>query len=273
MMKFRKWGACLIAVFAVGSLLVGCGQQKSQAKTVKIGIMSSDEPIWKPVVQRLKKENITLKLVEFNDYNQPNQALSSGQLDLNAFQHHNFLDNWNKTHHTDIVGIGNTIIAPLRLFSNKINKVSQIKKGDQIIVPNDPTNEGRALAMLQEIGLIKLNKTALPTVKDIIKNPKKLKITEVDAAQTARSLSDVTAAVVNDSIASDAKLNLKHSIYREKIGRNTHAWINIIAANKKDANNATYKKVVKAYQTAATARLINKTYHGLTLPAWGSYAK
>ncbi|MFT8412452.1 MAG: MetQ/NlpA family ABC transporter substrate-binding protein [Schleiferilactobacillus perolens] len=257
-------------------LLAACGSNKSNsatgssaAKTVKIGIMGSDERIWQAVGKVAKKKyNIDLKITKFTDYNQPNAALSDGSIDLNAFQHQFFLDNWNKAHKSDIVSIGDTILAPIRLYSKKIKSVKDIKKGDEIAIPNDATNEGRALNVLATIGLIKLDKKALPTTADITENKLNLKITALDAAQTARALSDATAAVVNDGVANDAGLNPKSALYVEKVNKKSKPYINIIAANKKDAKNKTYLDLVKAYQTEATKKLLQKYYKGADIPAW-----
>lgn len=267
MKKLLKKLSLSLLVLVPLLIAAGCGK-KTDSKTVKVGIMSSDERIWNPIKKSLSKEGINLKLVEFSDYNQPNKALTDHQIDLNAFQHYNFLDSWNKTHKTNIVSIGETYIAPSNLYSHKITKLSQIKTGDKIAIPNDPTNEGRALNILEEAGLIKIKDVDLPTVKDITANPKKLQITELEAAQTARALSDVTAVVVNNDIAADADLTTKDAIFQEKVNERSKQWINVIAANKKDKDNATYKKIVKAYRTAATAKNIEKVYKGTAIPVW-----
>ncbi|MEE6715489.1 MetQ/NlpA family ABC transporter substrate-binding protein [Schleiferilactobacillus harbinensis] len=261
-------------------LLAACGSSKSSSassssassaslKTVRLGIMGSDDRIWKAVGKVAKKKyNIDLKLTKFTDYNQPNAALSDGSIDLNAFQHQFFLDNWNKAHKSDIVSIGETILAPIRLYSQKIKSVKDFKKGDEIAIPNDATNEGRALNVLATIGLIKLDNKALPTTADIKENKLGLKITALDAAQTARALSDVTAAVVNDGVANDAKLDPNSALYVEKVNKKSEPYINIIAANKKDAKNKTYLDLVKAYQTEATKKLLKEIYKGADIPAW-----
>lgn len=258
-------------VLLAGLIVAGCGKQAAakNTTTVKVGIMSSDEDIWKPIAAKLKKQNINLELKEFSDYNTPNKALTDHQIDLNAFQHYNFLNSWNKAHKTNIVAVGQTYIAPLNLYSTKINSLKAIKKGDEITVPNDATNEGRALNVLEEAKLITLKKNvALPTVKDIVKNPKHLKITELESDQTARSLSDATAAVVTNDVSANAGLKLDDAIYKETVNERSKQWINIIAANKKDQNNKAYQKVVKAYQTAATAKAIAKVYKGTAEPVW-----
>ena len=256
-MKFWKKAILTFALILPVFVLAACGKSASSTKntTVKVGIMSTDKEIWTDIQSRLKKQGVTIKLVQFTDYNQPNQALEDGDIQLNAFQHHNFLDNWNKKHNTKIVDIGATYIGPMRAYSNKIKSLKDVKNGDQISVPNDPSNEGRALQLLAQNGLLTLKKgVASPTIRDITENKLNLKFTELDAAQTARSLNDVAVAVVNNDIAAAA--NLK-------------PWVNFIAAKSaKDKDNATYKKIVKAYQTQRTADLLKKVYKGSTLPAW-----
>ncbi len=256
----------MVALFGL-ILLAGCGN-RHDGNTVRVGINASDSPIWEVVKKKVKKEGINLKIVEFNDYNQPNMALAQGGLEMNAYQHTYFLDAWNKAHHTDLVPIGYSIIEPLAMYSHKVTKVSQIKKGSKITIPNDTSNEARALQLLESAGLIKLKNKKLPSVKDVTSNPLKLKFVTLDAAQTARSLDDVTAAVVNGNVAADAKFNPKSAVYREKITKKSKPWINIIVADKKEKNNKNYKKVVKAYQSDETAKEIKKVYGGNAVTAW-----
>lgn len=266
MKKLRGFILVAVAIFSI-FVLVGCGNNSSE-KTVKIGIMTSDDPIWKPIKQKLKKQGINLKLVEFNDFNQPNQSLAQGELDINSFQHIYFMNNWNKARNTNLVSIGTTFIAPLRVYSTKLKSIDELKSGDKVTLPNDATNEGRALELLESAGLIELKKTALPTVKDITKYNKKITITPLDAAQTAHSLDDASAAVVNNTIAASANLPEDEVIYKEKVTKKSKPWINVIATDKKNKDNPTYKKVVKAYQSEANAKNIKKQYKGTTIPAW-----
>ena len=275
MSKTTKWLVGGVAVVAIaGIAYASFGQKaKTNSKTVTIGIMSGskqDAKIWDTVKKTAKdKYGITLKFKEFTDYSQANKALASGDIDLNAFQHYAFLAQSNKSTGDKIVSIGDTVISPIRLYSKTYTKVSQYKSGDTISVPNDPSNESRALYVLKAAGLIDLKSgLTLATVKDITKNPKNLKIKELAADQTARSLSDVQGAVVNGTYADSAGLDYKKAIFVEPLNKNSHQWVNIIAANKKDKNNATYKKVVKAYQTEATKKAINKQYDGVELAAW-----
>nr|WP_057880973.1 MetQ/NlpA family ABC transporter substrate-binding protein [Companilactobacillus kimchiensis] len=251
-------------------LLAGCGNKASASKdtTVKIGITGSDDRVLNLVAKKVKKEGINLKIVEFSDYNQPNTALAQGEIDLNAFQTVTFQNDWNKKHKTNIVSIGSTVIAPMALYSKKITSVNQLKDGDKIAVPNDATNEGRALQLLESAGVIKLNSAKIPNLKDITENKLNLKISALDAAQTAKSLDDVSASVVNSGVASDAKLDPKKAVYREKITAKSKPYVNIISANAKDKDKAAYKKIVKAYQSKDVAKEIKKEFGGYESPAW-----
>ena len=226
----------------------------------------ADVAIWNQVAKTAKeKYGITVKTKTFTDYNQPNKALKNGDIDLNAFQHQAFLDEWNKANKGDLVSIGKTVIAPIRLFSTKYKSINDLPDGATITVPNDATNESRALYVLKNAGLITFKKGTgkLATISDIKTNKKNLTIKEMDASQTARTLDDVDAAVVNNTYANAAKLNSKDVIYTEPVNKDSEQWINIIVARKQDKNNQAYKDVVKAYQTAAVKKL-HKQYYGNT---------
>ena len=186
---------------------------------------------------RLKKENINLEYVKFTDYNQPNAALADGSIDLNSFQHQFFLDNYNKEHGTDLVSIGNTVNAPLGIYSNTLKDVADIKDGAKVAIPNDVTNGGRALLLLQTAGLIKVDKAKgqAPTVSDITENRKNLDISELDASQTARALSDVDISVINSGVAVDAGFNpASDAIFLEPVDDHARPYVNIIVARKED---------------------------------------
>lgn len=259
---------CLGLIFVV----TGCNNKNAQDKTVKVGINNADAPIWKVVQNQVKKNHIKLKIVEFSDYNQPNTALAQGELDINAYQHQFFLNNWNKAHHTHLVAIGNTVIQPMTIYSNKFTNIKQIRSGAKVSLPNDASNEARALQLLEAAGLISLRNTnkKLPSTKDIQTNKLNLKFSILDAAQTAHSLNDVDIALVNGNVANAAKLSSKKAIYKEKISQKSKPWINIIVANKKDRNNATYKKVVKSFQTPAVAKEIKHVYGQGAVTVWNA---
>lgn len=278
MSKLTGWLIGGAAVVVIGGISYASFGHKSESKTdskvVKVGIMSGpkqDTAIWDTVAKTAKdKYGITLKFKQFSDYNQPNKALAAGDIDINAFQHYAFLDASNKSTGDKIVAIGDTVISPIRLYSNTYKKISDYKSGDTISVPNDASNESRSLYVLKAAGLIDLKPgLTTATVKDITKNPKDLKIKELAADQTARSLSDVQGAVVNGTYADTAGLDYKKAIFVEPINKDSHQWVNIIAAQQKDKNKTNLKNVVKAYQTQATKDAINKAYDGVELAAWG----
>lgn len=270
MLKNRIKGIFLIFITTLSLfILAGCGGNRSSKETtVKVGITGDNDPALKKVAQIVKKEGINLKVVEFSDYSQPNTALAQGEIDMNDFQTFTFQSDWNKKHKTNIVSIGTTVIAPMSLFSKKITSLNQLKKGDKIAIPNDVTNEGRALQLLESAGLIKLNGAKIPNLRDITENKKGLKISSLDAGQTAKSLDDVTAACVNSGVASDAKLNPKNAVYREKITSKSKPYVNILSTNAKDKNNKNYQKIVKAYHSKEVADVIKKSFHGYESPAW-----
>lgn len=264
----------VIIVIAVAAFFT-FGHKKTEAKkTVTVGVVgqtNQDEKIWNQVKKTAKeKYGVTVKIKNFTDYNQPNKALQNGEIDLNSFQHKAFLNAWNKANKGTLVPIGNTVIAPIRLYSYKYKNINELPKNATIAVPNDASNESRALYVLKNAGLISFKKGTgkLSTIADIEKNPKNLTIKELGAEQTARSLNDVDAAVVNNTYAIPAKLGDKQTIYTEPLNKDSEQWINVIVANKKDKDNEAYKAVVKSYQTDAVKKLIHKAYGNSEVTAW-----
>lgn len=264
----------VIIVIAVAAFFT-FGHKKTEAKkTVTVGVVgqtNQDEKIWNQVKKTAKeKYGVTVKVKSFTDYNQPNKALQEGEIDLNSFQHKAFLNAWNKANKGTLVPIGNTVIAPIRLYSYKYKNINELPKNATIAVPNDASNESRALYVLKNAGLISFKKGTgkLATIADIEKNPKNLTIKELGAEQTARSLNDVDAAVVNNTYAIPAKLGDKQTIYTEPLNKDSEQWINVIVANKKDKDNEAYKAVVKSYQTDAVKKLIHKAYGNSEITAW-----
>ena len=284
-MKIKKWlGVAAIATVA-GLALAACGNSDKKADnttTVKIATVNrsgSEEARWDKVQELVEKDGIKLEFTEFTDYSQPNKATADGEVDLNAFQHYNFLNNWNKENGKDLVAIADTYISPIRLYSgkngeeNKYTKVEEIPDKGEIAIPNDATNESRALYLLQSAGLIKLDVsgTELATIANIKENPKNLKITELDASQTARSLSSVDAAVVNNTFVTEAKLDYKKALFKEQADENSKQWYNIIVA-KSDWETSpkakAIKKIIAAYHTDEVKKVIEETSDGLDQPVW-----
>lgn len=264
---------------AIGLVLAGCsaGSAKSDKnKVVKIGVVGTNNEALESVRDRLKDEGIDLQLVEFSDFTQPNAALAEKEIDLNSFQHQIFLDNYNEEHKTELVSIGNTVNSPLGIYSSKVKDVKELKEGAEIAIPNDTTNGGRALLLLQSAGLIKVDpaKKYTPTVSDITENKLNFKITELDASQTARALQDIDASVINSVMAVDAGFEpTKDAIFLEPVNETSRPYVNIIVVRKEDQENETYKKIVDAYQQDETKKVIEETTKGASIPAWEKFGK
>ena len=239
---------------------------------VKVGVVGEHNQQWEYLANMLAKEGITVQLIKFGDYIMPNQALADGDIDLNAFQHYAFLNNQIRERGFRITPIGDTIIAPLGLYSRRISSVSEFRNGDRIAIPNDPTNGGRALKLLETAGLIKVDPSVgyVPEVADITENRLGLQFVQLEAAQTARILPDVAAAIVNGSHAVDNGLNpSRDSILLESQATGSgNPFVNVIAARTEDANNPVYKRIVEAYHSDEIRRVIEQVFHGVYLPAF-----
>ncbi|MDL2285696.1 MetQ/NlpA family ABC transporter substrate-binding protein [Desulfovibrio sp. OttesenSCG-928-F07] len=202
----------------------------------------------------LAKEGYDLVIKEFTDYVQPNMALAEGNIYANFFQHIPYLDNMNTEKKLGLTWVAKVHIEPLGLYSKKITKLDELKKGNLIAVPNDPTNEARALRLLEANGIITLKKGELVTVKDITANPKGLKFREIDAAQLPRTLQDVTASVINTNFAGEAGLiPSRDAIISE--GEDS-PYANIIVVRAADKDKAATKALIKAVQSPEVKKFI-----------------
>ena len=242
-------------------VLAACGGNNS--KKVTIGVASNDTKAWEKVKELAKKDDIDLEIKHFSDYNVPNKALSDGDIDLNAFQHFAFLDQYKKAHKdTNIEALSTTVLAPLGIYSDKVKNIKDVKKGAQVAIPNDVSNQARALKLLESAGLIKLKKNfgLNGTTKDIESNPKDLKIKAVDAQQTARALSDVDISVINNGVATKAGKDAKKDpIYLEKASSDAvKPYINVLAVNSKDKDNKTYKKIIELYHSKEAQKALKE---------------
>ena len=238
---------------------------------VTVGVVGANNDQWITVNELLAKENIEVKIVEFGEYKLPNDALNAGEIDLNAFQHKAYLNKEIADFGYDVAVLGDTIIAPLSLYSEKIQAVSELKEGDKIAVPSDPTNEGRCFKILEAQGVLKVDPAAgyMPEIKDITENPLNLEFVEVEAANTYSLLPDVAAAFINGAHASDHDLTPDDAICTETVEPGSdNPYINIIACRTADLENETYLKVLAAYQSAETAQAIEDIYKGLYIPAF-----
>ncbi|WP_374290291.1 MetQ/NlpA family ABC transporter substrate-binding protein [Desulfovibrio desulfuricans] len=204
----------------------------------------------------LAKEGYNLVIKEFTDYVQPNMALASKQLFANFFQHEPYLDNMNKEKKLDLVSIGKVHIEPLGVYSKKIKKLADLKKGNSISVPNDPTNEARALRLLEANGVIAIKPGALVTVADITKNPLGLKFHELDAAQLPRTLDDVTASVINTNFAGEAGLVPSRDALVMEGSESPYA--NIVVVRNEDKDSPKAKALMKAVLSPEVKAYIQK---------------
>lgn len=277
-MNIKKLIAVTLSAATFALSLTACGGKSStssagsssaaESTTVKLGVVGSIyEDLWKPAQESLKAEGIDLEIVQFSDYATPNNALNSGDIDLNAFQHQIYLDNEVEQQGYKIQSIGYTFIIPLNIYSHKVKAISDIKDGDVVAIPDDVTNGGRAIKVLAAAGLITLKEDAgfNPTLEDIKTYNTKITIKELKANTIPSVLDDVTAAVVNGNYALDFGLKTEEAIYKDSVLDEEKYW-NLIAARTEDLQDkdkvAVYQKVVKAFQSDATEKVFNDTFGG-----------
>lgn len=252
-------------------LLVGCGNKSENDQVVKLGVVGDDQRLWEKAAELAKKDGITIELVPFSDYNTPNDALVNGDVDLNAFQHKAFLDEYNHSKGTNLVPIGRTFISPIGAYSNTLKDLRDVPENGKVSIPNDTTNGGRALFLLEAAGLIELKDDVgvSPTLSDVSANPKNIDINELDAAQVARTLPDVDAAVINTNLAIDAGLSPKDdAIFMEPLNENSAPYINYVVAREEDKDNELYNKVAAYYRTPEVKELNDKLYEETQKMAW-----
>jgi len=241
----------------------------SEDKPLKIGVTAGPHAqIFEVVKKVAEKDGLKLQMVEFSDFVQPNAALDAGDIDANSYQHQPYLDNMVKDRGYKIVSIAQTIIFPMGIYSKKIKSLDELKSGARIALPNDPTNGGRALLLLQANGLIKLKADAglKATPIDVIDNPKKLKLIELDAAQLARALDEVDAAAVNTSYAIPAGLVPTRDAIAIESAKSPYA--NIIVVRAVDKDSPLFKKLLKAYHSDEVKAFIKKEFKDSLTPAW-----
>ncbi len=250
----------------------GSAAASAAQTTIRLGVVGENNEYWTPVINRLADEGVTLELVKFSDYTQPNQALADGEIDLNAFQHYAYLNNEIADKGLDLTVIGETIIAPLGVYSDKITSLDELKDGDSIAIPSDATNGGRALKLLEAGGVITVDPAAgyTPEVGDITENPKNIQFIEVEAAGTAALLPDVAAAVINGGHAVDNGFNpTEDAIFLESVEEGSdNPYINVIVARTEDKDNELYQKVVDYFHSDEVAQVIADVYKGAYIPAW-----
>lgn len=261
--------SALIGLFA----LTGCDQKaKQDPNHIKVGVIAGSEQQVAETAKKVAKDKygLEVQLVTFNDYVLPNEALSKGDIDANVFQHKPFLDQQIKDRSYKLTAVGNTFVYPLAGYSKKIKNLNQLADGAQIAIPNDPTNLGRALLLLQNTKLITLKQGTglLPTSLDIVNNPKHLKIVELEAPQLPRSLEDdkIALAIINTTYASQIGLTpAKDGIFVED---KNSPYVNLIVTREDNKAAENVKKFTEAYQSEEVAASADKIFNGGAVKGW-----
>lgn len=254
--------------------LSSCGNsaKNDDPNYIRVGITSGPE---REIAEAAKKEakekyNLDVELVIFNDYVVPNEALNQGDIDVNAFQHVPYLEEQSKQRGYELSVVGTTFVYPIVAYSKKIKTISELKSGNTIVIPNDPTNGGRSLLLLEKNGVIKLKNGVglLPKVIDIAENPKQLKFLEIEAPQLPRVLDDkeVTIAVINNNFAAQAGLDSKkYGILKED---KDSPYVNVIVSHKNNKDSEKVTNFVKSYQSEAVEKAARKAFGNGAVKGW-----
>ena len=273
----------IVSLILVALLVVSCGSaQNSQPQAensedgqpIVLKVGASPVPhaeILNVVKPLLEAEGIELQIVEFADYNQPNLRLADKDLDANYFQHIPYLESFSNDHNLDLTYTAKVHIEPMGIYSEKIKDISELEDGAEIAIPNDPTNGGRALILLEQAGLLKIKEGVgiTATVYDIVENPKNLKITELEAATLPRVLGDVAAAVINSNYALEAKfVPTKDALVLESPQDNP--YVNILAVKSGREQDPAILKLITLLTSPEVKAFIEEKYSGSVLPAFGN---
>lgn len=285
----KKWKKIATILLSSTVLLAACGNSDSGAneesdsaennsdskQEVTIGVVGDIErEVWEDVAERLEAdEGIKLEVKVFDDYVQPNTALEDGSLDLNAFQHLAFLNDFVQSSDADVTPVGYTYVSPMAAYSEKVTDLANLEDGAEVVIPNDATNGGRALLLLELAGVIEVDdETGIsPTVNDVTKNDKNIKFTEVDAAQVPRSLADADAVIANTNYAVDAGLSPSEDgifVDTDDLNDVGAQYKNAIVVKTADKDADWVNKVVAAYQSEETEEKIKEVSDGADQKAW-----
>ena len=270
----KKLSLVIIGVLALGLLTTGCSQStapvKEASKTIlKVGATALPHgEILAVVKPMLAKEGIDLQIIEMNDYVTPNLAVAEKELDANFFQHIPYLTKFSTERNLPLTYTAAVHIEPMGIYSKKIKDLNELATGAKVAIPNDPTNGGRALALLDKAGIIKLKEGVgvNATVSDIVTNVKNIQISELEAPQLPRALDDVTIAVINTNYALEAKLNpIKDALFIEQ---KDSPYVNVLAIRKGDETRPEIQKLTKALTSDEVRNFINEKYQGAIVPAF-----
>lgn len=236
------------------------------AMALKVGVTAGPHAdIVNKIKEIAKKQNLTIDVIEFNDYVLPNEALASKDLDVNSYQHELFLNGQKESRGYKLKAIGKTVVMPLGIYSKKIKSLADLPAGAKIAIPNDPTNGGRALKLLSKNKTIEVKSVTNPTVLDITSNPKNISFVEMEAPLIPKILPDVDAAVINTDWVLQSGLDPTTAITHED---KDSPYVNIIAVREEDENKSNIQQFVKLYQSPEIRTFIETTYKGAVIAAW-----
>jgi D-methionine transport system substrate-binding protein len=274
----KKW----IGLFLFLSVLIilgACSKESSAPKTDKkevkeekllVGVTAGPhEQILEKVAEVAAKDGLKIELKVFSDFVLPNEALANKEIDANSFQHRPFLEEFKADKGLDLTPIADTILNPMGIYSDKIKDLKELKKGDKLGLPNDPTNGSRALNLFEEAGLIKLNdeNKEMASIKDVVENPLNLELVELDAAQLPKLLDELAAAAINTSYAvSNGLIPSEDAVYLESTENNP--FLNVIAVRTEDKDKPVFQKLIKAYHTDEVKQFIKEEFKGSIVTSW-----
>ncbi|MGZ2744106.1 MetQ/NlpA family ABC transporter substrate-binding protein [Burkholderia stagnalis] len=254
---------------ALGAATLFAAGVQARAETIKVGVTGGPHAqVMEAVKKVAAKGGLDIRIIEFSDYVQPNAALAAGDLDANSYQHDPYLQAQVKDRGYKLIKVAETVTFPMGVYSKRVKSLAELKPGARVAIPNDPTNGGRALLLLQKQGVLKLRADAglKATPLDIVDNPRKLKIVELDAAQIPRSLGDVDAAAINTNFAMEAGLKPKQDAIAIEGPNGPYA--NIIAIREADRNKPWVAKLIAAYHSAEVKQFIEGKFGGAVIAAW-----
>lgn len=271
----RQWTVLFFLLCSL-AVLAGCGTQKepanaalgTQERPLVVGVTAGPQAqILEQVKTVAARDGFVIKVAEFTDFVTPNQALANGEIDANAYQHQPYLNHFNVNNGDKLVSIGKTVLLPMALYAPKYQTLNALPDGAKVAIPNDPTNGGRALLLLQSAGLIQLGTNDITvTVADVKENPHHFEFLEVEAAQVPRSLDDVDAAVINTNYALEAGLSPVADARFVETKESPYACV--LAVQKEAKTNAAYAKLLSYYQSEPVRDFIHKEFKGALVPAF-----
>lgn len=246
-----------------------------ETRVVKLGLTGVIyEDIWNPIKEKLAGEGIDLQYVQFSDFSLPNAALDAGEIDINAFQHHAYFNNDTEKNGYDLTAIGDTFIIAMNIYSDQIQSIDELKDGDTVAIPDDASNGGRALKVLESAGIIEIDPDAgaNPTVSDITNYKVQVDITELGASTIPSVIPDFTIAVVNGNYALDYGIDPSTAIFKES-EYDDDSYFCLIAVKSGNADDPVYQEIVKLFQSEETKQIFEDKFGGYFVPAWEAKTK